>query len=191
MAGLAASRCARLGCFGFWLVEAVEGGHAWSVAYVASSGMKRRWQHHKVVRSDCILWLCVLTGCVAASSLAGRPDGMTATQRHGCGGVRPAVADVARTASAFRPPHVLWWQCGWQCGWLVGRVGDDAGWVAAVSGRLRRVKLRVARLLWVLVGRSRRRWRTWFVAYMASCGMKRRRQHPRVVRSDCFFCCGC
>ena len=40
----------------------------------------RRRQHPKAVRSDWC-FCCGLTGCLAASSLAGRPDGMTATHR--------------------------------------------------------------------------------------------------------------
>ena len=80
VAGFAASRGARLGCFWFCLVEAVEGGHLWCVANVPSYGMKKRGGDSIprsfaltvafVVGADRLFWM---------SSLAGRPDGMTAT----------------------------------------------------------------------------------------------------------------
>jgi hypothetical protein len=96
-----------------WLLLVLFGGgrrrwHLWCVANVPSYGMKKRGGGSIprsfaltvafVVGADRLFWM---------SSLAGRPDGMTATQLRGCGGVRPAVADVPRTGCTFCP-RVLW-----------------------------------------------------------------------------------
>jgi hypothetical protein len=144
-------------------------------AFLWDEGKKRQ-------RSLCLpaalLWL--LTACTAAS-LAGRPGG-SATQRRGYGGLPPAVADVARTECAFCPPHiaVAVRVCGsWQ------NIRDDAGWVAHLSGGLRRVKGRAARQLWLVVGGGRRRWaRVVSSDYAFIWDDEKRRQHTNVVCCD-------